>query len=408
LSICGGLAFPYLRSRMFMNEPHQNLNSPGPWHQVGADATFTMARLRVDHLDSWAHLPGIAMTLTDDWDQITARYERHEQSSAVLGDGRELFLDEVINLQHPTIVGAGFKRSVELRLTEPVGLTVDEWWRRFVTPVTELLTMAIGVPCPPVELKLYRDGDEEWVDVVHPLLRESSGNLLEAHQIYLTRDQLTLDQVARWLEVAADLSPIPALVTETITARERPLPSRLLEMAIAAEGLHRRLRPTDQVMTRKEKDKFRRQARQAVPEEWQKRVSEALMHIDEPSYAERLRYLTDLTRETVPQAAGLAAKGQEEEELDTTGVWESRIKAVRNGFAHQAPRRGEGPDDEEFQEQVILLKTLYWVLTSALLLQTGAEPSKLGQRIENYEPYRALLRRAREWVPKIYVKAPAA
>ncbi|MFI6801083.1 ApeA N-terminal domain 1-containing protein [Streptosporangium canum] len=374
----------------------------GP-HQVGADATFTMARIRVKHLDSWANLPGIAMELTDDWSQITARYKKHEQASAVMADGRELILDEVINLQEPTVLGTGFKRSVELRLNEPAGLTADKWWRRFVTPMTELLTMAIGVPCPPVELKLYRDEDKEWVDVQHPQLREDSDALLHAHQIFLTRDRLTLDHLAKWLEVAADLSPIPALVTETITAHERPLPSRLLEMTIAAEGLHRRLQPRAQVMTRSQKDRARKQAKEAVPEGLKERVSEALMHIDAPSYIERLRYLTDLTREAVPRAAGLTALREEEQDLDTTRGWEESIKAVRNGFAHQAPRRGSMPGDEEWQEQIILLKTLYWVLTAALLLQIGVEPSKFRERIEDYDPYRTLLRQAKQWLPAIYV-----
>ncbi|WP_344920260.1 HEPN domain-containing protein [Streptosporangium oxazolinicum] len=377
----------------------------GP-HQVGADATFTMARIRVKHLDSWANLPGIAMELAEDWSQITARYEKHEQASAVMAGGRELVLDEVVNLQEPTVLGAGFKRSVELRLNEPAGLTVDEWWRRFVTPMTELLTMAIGVPCPPVDLKLFRDENKEWVDVQHPQLREDSGDLLHAYQVFLARDRLTLDHLARWLEVAADLSPIPALVTETISAHERPLPSQLLEMTIAAEGLHRRLQPKAQVMTRGQKDRARKQAKEAVSEELKERVSEALMHIDAPSYIERLRYLTNLTREAIPQAAGLMVASQEEQKLDTTKGWEDRIKAVRNGFAHQAPRRDDAPDDKEWQEQVILLRTLYWVLAAALLLQTGVEPAKLRERIENYEPYRALLRQARQWLPAIYVVQP--
>ncbi|WP_433242550.1 HEPN domain-containing protein [Streptosporangium sp. CA-135522] len=374
----------------------------GP-HQMGADTTFTMARLRVRHLDSWANLPGISIELKEDWSQITARYEKHEQASVMVTGGGELVLGEKINLQEPTMQGAGFKRSAELLLNDPDGLTVDKWWRKFVTPMTELFTMAIGFPCPPIELKLYRDEDKEWVDVQHPQLQEDTDALLYSHQVLLSRNQLTLDHLAKWLDISADLAPIPALVTETITAHERPLPSRLLEMTIATEGLHRRLQPRAQVMTRSQKDRARRQAKEAVPEELKERVSEALMHIDAPSYIERLRYITDLTREAVPLAAGLTAPSQDEQELDTTRDWEERIKAVRNGFAHQAPRSGGTPEDAEWKEQAILLRTLYWVLTAALLLQAGVEPSRLGERIENYDLYRTLLRQARQWLPEIYM-----
>ncbi|MEV7968684.1 HEPN domain-containing protein [Sphaerisporangium sp. NPDC088356] len=373
----------------------------GP-HQSGADSTFTMARLRVKHLDSWANLPGIAMELSDDWSWITARYQSHEQESVMLMGEAELALDATITLQQPSVHGAGFKRSVELRLEEPSGLTVDEWWRRFVVPVTELLTMATGVSCPPVELKLHGKGDNEWVDVRHPLLQESSDEPLLAHEIFLTRDRLTLRHLATWLEVAANLSPIPALVTETINAPGRPLPSQLLEMASAAEGLHRRLMPTDRRMSRSAKDRARRLAKKAVPEEVQERVSEALMHIDEPSYMERLRYLTDLTRLAVPDAAGVTAQMQTGRTPDTTKVWEERIKAVRNGFAHQTPGTKSTEEDEAWREHVILLRTLYWVLVAALLLQTGVEPSQLKERVQTYDPYSTLLRQARRWIPAIY------
>lgn len=363
----------------------------GP-QQSGADTSFAIARLRVRHLDSWANLPGIAMELAKDWSHITARSERHEEESVRVGGSAELTLDAVVTLNEPTIHGAGFRRSVELRLTEPSGRTLDEWWRRFVTPVAELLTIAVGVSCVPVELKLYREGDKEWVDVVHPLLRESSDAPLHPWQVFLTRERLTLAHIAEWLNICATLSPIPALVTEAVHEPGRPLPNQLLEMASAAEGLHRRLKPKERAIARSAKDRARRTARDAVEEDLRDRVNEALMHLDELTYAERLRYLTDLTLETVPGAVGTT----------TRSVWEARIKDVRNGFAHQAPQAHAEDDEDVWRERVILLRTLYWVLTAALLLQTGLKSSELRARVESFEPYRDLLRRARSWIPQIY------
>lgn len=50
----------------------------------------------------------------------------------------------------------------------------------------------------------------------------------------------------------------------------------------------------------------------------------------------------------------------------------------------------------------MLLRTLRWVLTGALLLQTGLEPARLGGRVQQHEPYRFLLRQAQRWLPDLY------
>src|SRR5262245_5006601 len=99
-------------------------------------------------------------------------------------------------------------------------------------------------------------------------------------------------------------------------------------MAIAVEGLHRRLWPKDRVMSRGQASKTRRLARAAVDDpDLRQRVGDALLHLEEPTYAERLHSLTELVTGAVPAATG------------ETPEWERRIKAVRNGFAHQtAPR----------------------------------------------------------------------
>jgi hypothetical protein len=69
----------------------------------------------VRHLDSWANLPGIALDLAEDWSQVAARYERHEEAAVRVAERAELSLDAVITLNEPNVHGAGFKRAAELR-----------------------------------------------------------------------------------------------------------------------------------------------------------------------------------------------------------------------------------------------------------------------------------------------------
>jgi hypothetical protein len=115
----------------------------------------------------------------------------------------------------------------------------------------------------------------------------------------------------------------------------------------------------------------------------------ALAHIDEPTYANRLRLLTELSRDAVPGATG------------DTPEWERRIRAARNGFAHQTVPASQD-DDREWQEYLVLLRSLRWVLTGALLLQAGLDPERLRERLQQHQPYQFLLRQARQWLPDLY------
>jgi hypothetical protein len=107
-----------------------------------------------------------------------------------------------------------------------------------------------------------------------------------------------------WLDAAPRLRPIPSLVAEVATHPGRTLANQLLEIAIAAEGLHRRLRPNERVMSLGQAANARRLGRDAVAAKVRQRVNDALLHLEEPTYAERLRFLTDLVRDAVPGATG--------------------------------------------------------------------------------------------------------
>ncbi len=363
-------------------------------HRTGADAVFTEARLRLRHLDAWAQLPGVEVQVVEDRFHVTILYEAPEAETAeVPGLAGRLVLDNTAEATMPTVQGASVAQTAELRLEVPAGMTLDVLWRRFVSPLAVLLTLAVGTYCPPVGVDVYSQEEGCWLEVRRPELKEPADNLLDVHEVLLTRFDLGVGHLAAWLDAAPALRPIPSLVAEVATAPARTLANQLLQMAIAAEGLHRRLRPNERVMSLGQADKARRLGRDAVPDEVRQRVNDALLHLEEPTYAERLRFLTGLVREAVPGATG------------DTEKWESRIKAVRNGFAHQVVPRADAAsvaDDSEWHEYFVLLRTLRWVLTGAVLLQTGLEPARLGGRVQQHEPYRFLLRQAQRWLPDLY------
>ena len=360
-------------------------------HEAGADAVFTKARLQLEHLDSWAQLRGVDAQVREDGSRITVNYEGQEAEAVdVPGHSARIVLDSTVTVPAPTVRGAAVTRLAKLHVEVPGGLTLDVLWRRFVSPLVVLMTLAVDKYCPPVAFHVYSEQEGSWLEVRRPELKEPAGDLLPVHEVFLTRMDLGLGHLAVWLDAATRLRPIPSLVAEIATAPDRTLVNQLLEMAIAAEGLHRRLQPNDRVMSLGQARQARRQARNAIDDpKVRERVNDALLHLEEPTYAERLSFITDLTSEAVPDATG------------QTIEWERRIKNVRNGFAHQTAPPSDG-DNEEWQEYLVLLRTLRWVLTGALLLQTGIEPGRLSERLQQHEPYQFLLRQARQWLPDLY------
>jgi hypothetical protein len=361
-------------------------------HQTGPDALFTRARLRLRHLDAWAQLGGVEVRVVEDGSHISVVHERQEPETADVPDlSTRVVLDGVVPMPDPTVRGAAITRTAELWLEVPSGMTLDRLWRRFVSPLAVLLTLAVDDYCPPVALHVYSEREDRWLEVRRPELREAADDLLPVERVLLTRADLGVGHLATWLAAATGLRPIPSQVAEVATAPDRTLANQLLDMATAAEGLHRRLRPRQRVMTRSQARAARRQARKAITDpQLRNRVVQALGHLEEPTYADRLHFLTQLCQEAVPGATG------------DTPEWERRIRGVRNGFAHQTVPASQDDDDREWQEYLVLLRSLRWVLTGALLQQAGLDPQRLRERLQQHQPYQFLLRQARQWLPDLY------
>jgi hypothetical protein len=359
-------------------------------HVEGADTLFDRARLRVGHLDEWAGLAGLSTTVAVDGSQVRIEYTDPDEERAPVSGLGELVLGTVVTMPEPSVRGANLIRRAELTIELANALTFEEIWQRFVAPVSTLLSLCSDRDSGIVSLQLRTGPEERWLEARHPNIDSSlmdPGDRLASRDVLFTREVVTLDHAAQWLTRAPSWSPIPGMVAAIRTGSERTLANQLLDLATAAEGLHRRLPMQSRTISHGQARSARHAARDAVDPELSDRVNDALLHLNDPTYAERLHVVTDLAASAIPEAMG------------NRDQWEQRIKQVRNGFAHQVPTRSA---TDEWQEYLVLLRTMRWVLIIAMLNLAGVSPAALGERLRAYEPYRFQLRQARRWIPGLY------
>lgn len=355
---------------------------------------FQALRLRLRHLDVWAQLPGISAEFHGDGSRVSIEYEAGDDEAAVELEEPAGRLTLRSDVQQPDVDlrGGRFTRTAALHWeAAAAGLSFDELWQRIVEPVDALLTLAVDADSPPVSLEVAEGPGDRWLQVVHPGLAAEENALLPAHQVLLTRQHFGLRVLSRWVTRSRALSPISQLVTG-VAAKRASRALQLLEMAAAAEGLHRRLFPDARVMAPTQAKQAQRDARYAVLEEVRDRVRQALGFLERPTYAERLGVLVEMGKPGAPNVAG------------STDAWIAKITSARNGFAHLLDRVSN--EEDQWREQLVLTRTLRFLLTSVLLQDAGVDAAALAQRLSQHRPYQHLQAQARRWVPSIYSSEP--
>jgi ApeA N-terminal domain 1 len=322
-------------------------------HVDGADTTFTSVRLRIRHLDAWANLPGFWIAPGSASGSWTLVFEPPEVPPATMANGARIVLEQMPGVVTPTICGGHLERHLLLDVIDMPPATYRDLDRTIAKPLTNLLALAVGKQCPLVEMLLSTGTDNLWLTVHNAALEDPADEIIPLPRILLPMAQIGLEGVASWLESTASLGPLPSIVAKVTGSPGDTLETQLLQLATAAEGLHR-----------------------------------LLLHPQPTAYASRLRSLAEHVQQAAPGVTGHTAE------------WVRRAKTARNDLAHQLEHGflGEGNADE----WTALLLSMQWLLTGTLLLKTGVSPDKLGALIGNFRPYQLFLTQARTWLPDVY------
>lgn len=359
-------------------------------HVSGGDELYTQMRLQLRHLDAWAALPAFALK-EDDPHQGRALGFRGSGPSPVSleGEGR-LDLEQEPEIEFSTVRSGRIGRAVWLRAVDLPPMTAEDLDRRFVTPLSSLLTLATDTDCPPVAVEIATGSDQPWLEMHHPGLRAPAEEVRPTHRQLLPLAVLGLDRVATWLNAVEDLGPLPPVVAAAAAKPASTLETQLLELATVAEGLHRRLFKESRRLSPEQARVARKAVSDAVDhldQDVRNVVEGAMTHIEDPSFPQRLMQLADYVAGAMPGVTGRPNR------------WKHYVTETRNESAHRdydflAPNR--------VSELVSVLQSLRWVLTGLLLLQTGLPPADLAARIEAHQPYILFRQQAREWLPRVF------
>lgn len=270
-------------------------------HLSGADEQFTGVRTRLRHLEPWANLGGFNRSLAADQASIT--FQRPDVPPAQLANGGLLSLDQDLSWS---------RDGDSEELTRTTWLRVDQlpavWWRELdrgvVTPLTTLLTLAVGADCSAVEVEVSTGNDTRWMSL------HSSGLRPPAEQPQLIQDMLLplhtlgLAGVAAWLDRAEALGPLPPVVAAIAASPLPNMETAVLELATVAEGLARRLWPDWKRLTDQAASLVRHSAVDAVKQQGAEVISAvvaALAQVHEPSFPQRLLKLAERADRPCPE-----------------------------------------------------------------------------------------------------------
>lgn len=388
---------------------------------VGSAAhRFDVARVRMHNLDQWVRLTGLSVKVSENAHEMHIDFEAPDSVKvAVPGLGADLEFEASWTVPIPTLSGASISTQMWLVWKVPAGQTVEGILTDVVNPLSALLTILFNEDCPPLELRVHDPNADCWLDVYSPALVTAPSIGTGAPLVRL--EEFGLAALASWLEQFAGLSPLPQLVAGAVTSPARAVQSRLLELAAAAEGLHRRLHRDQRRYPRQQvdegagflkalgadedlglavaalvQDKLQQSGTDAafLDARLRPKIAEMLgqalkQYLWEPSFPERLAALLQEVNGAAPGVAGRQNK------------WKEAVVAARIGFAHSLESEND-PAEDELRRWHVLAQSLRWLLTARLLLHAGVVAGTLTEAFDRSDAYSNFLRSALKTLPRVY------
>jgi hypothetical protein len=170
-----------------------------------ADRAFTFCELSLGGLSTWAGHVKRNRSRKRDGGQKGFVVEYHQPPSLTTNaGGATIELDWDINYSG-TLDQSVIQEEVVFRLTAAAPLTDEEWQREYVSPLQDLLTLALDVPSRLEKLAFARDADAtESIELLRPRIysrKADEKGLLASRMLFILRDVRFEELIPRWLQV---------------------------------------------------------------------------------------------------------------------------------------------------------------------------------------------------------------
>jgi hypothetical protein len=246
-----------------------------------------------------------------------------------------------------------------------------------LSALSQLLILWTGrqVDAGYIEIQLE---DNTWCE--YGALAAEAGRLSRSRLLPL--NQLTLQTFAHWLPKASVLEPLPYMASTRVDVLQVDAQA----VTTALEGLHRRLhgnpRPFADLSVRSVR-RAMKEAREAGVAALRKSgfteeaiaddiLRNALVHVDQPNYQQRLEQLVEPVHRVAPGLLG-----------PDPGRWATTMKNIRNDESHQLLSSFY---DDEVGRYIIASISGRWVLTLRILLEV-VEPASLRKALAESTDY---------------------
>lgn len=344
------------------------------------DAIFHTCDLRLENLLTWLDLGGMQVSTTADLSTSTGRLTtttpvvaRFDDYTVTAGTGN-----------------SGFRYQHTHNATSIVSEVWAHLWTEASTPRTyagfdaishvleDLLTFAGDTPSGQLTRTLQYPLPPAAPSAIAGLMRDSSAEVLgrrvyaatpddpaKTTFLFSCRDLPFTDLVTRWVPLRQQTADACNILFGTLYSRPTFTETRLLNVAIAAEALHRALLPEQRPMTAEHYASLQRNALAGLPEAADRAWLRARLR-NEPSYQERLLALAELPDQSTVRSL-----------IPDRAQWARQLKEARNGMAHTA--RPRVSYDELYELTEVSRYLLYLVLMQQLGLPAEVQQRALQQ-----------------------------
>ncbi|MEV4127879.1 HEPN domain-containing protein [Nocardia sp. NPDC049707] len=247
-----------------------------------------------------------------------------------------------------------------------------------VTGCQALAALVVDETPSVVRVQIRLDATSPWLEIVGSRTRD---NLETTNASKLMPwAVLTADRLGRWIQLNAHLD---GLAWGVIEPPEGPIQVELLTVASVAEGLHRRLRPTQRKrfeLSNGAIDRIRRAARDAGVERFALEgfadrvraaevLNEELAHINEISFRQRISELVEIAIGVVPET------------IESFPDYTSQLVQARNELAHHLLPKGDETLDVRVLRWATLSRAVPWVLRIVLLTEAGIPAAEIRESV---------------------------